>query len=343
MKKNSEKFIDNTANYNIINYFKQNFLVEILEKYNSHLLNNEKNVTFLNTSHFLIPHNNNKYYLCVIPKYLIDKTSIQNYDILYFFNSSGDSFFIELNINNFNVFSSNKSNYNSTNNTYLFECFLYSVNNTQTNHTGLENYECHISDILIYKNEICNLDYVSRHNLCKNFYIFKNNRDKIMRNDLENIKENENKTPFSIYSNDIQFRITDYITITTDDKDNNSTQLMKTYIQNSSFAYKIEYTHIDKIYNVFNTFKKEMFSLLEKLDIDLNTKQFTIERSLPNSTLIISDIYYLYDTSTRIQTGVLYIPTLKCSKYIKTLFEKSFSIIHNCKFNHKFKKWELDM
>jgi hypothetical protein len=336
MKKNSEKFIDNTANYNIVDYFKKNFLVGLLEKYNLYLINQSKNVNFLNTKHFLIPHNNNKYYLCVIPKYLIDKTSTQNYDILYFFNSTGDSFFVELNINNFNVLSSNKSSHNI----YLFECFLYSINNTQTNHTGLDNYDCYISDILIYKNEICELDYVSRHSLLKNFYIFKNKKETLNTMGCFN----------SIYSNDVQFNIVDYITINdiplkSNELDFNTKQLLTTYIQNSK--HKTDSTHIDKIMN--KSFNKEtcIISFIDENNlVELKIKDFTIEKYTRDSesTTIITDIYYLYDTFSSVYHGVLYIPSLKHSKYIKNKFliDNSFSILHKCKFNKKFKKWELE-
>ena len=57
----------------------------------------------------------------------------------------------------------------------------------------------------------------------------------------------------------------------------------------------------------------------------------------------ISDIYNVYNVETNDFEGVLYISTLKVSKYLIACFEKVDELVLNCYFNTNFQKWQLDM
>ena len=57
----------------------------------------------------------------------------------------------------------------------------------------------------------------------------------------------------------------------------------------------------------------------------------------------ISDIYNVYNIETNVFEGVLYISTLKMSKYLITCFEKDDELVLKCCFNTNFQKWQLSM
>ena len=54
-----------------------------------------------------------------------------------------------------------------------------------------------------------------------------------------------------------------------------------------------------------------------------------------------SEIYNVYTMETNECFGLLYIKTLKDSKYIRDLTQGQSEIVHSCKFNERFKKWQL--
>ena len=54
-----------------------------------------------------------------------------------------------------------------------------------------------------------------------------------------------------------------------------------------------------------------------------------------------SEIYNVYTNETNECLGLLYIKTLNDSKYIRSLLEGKDEVVHSCKFNERFKKWQL--
>ena len=52
------------------------------------------------------------------------------------------------------------------------------------------------------------------------------------------------------------------------------------------------------------------------------------------------ELYNVFDLKTKNAEGILYIKTLKDSKFIKSLFLENKSVILDCKFNTEKMKWE---
>jgi hypothetical protein len=148
------KFITNSANYSESMLIKSKILKPILEKYNESILYSKAITNTLDiSSKIFIPNNNNKYFLFVLNKSDIDKsTAKSNYKILYFFpenfSNLNSDFFIEIDfLNKF----SKKS--------YLFEGYMYENN---------KKYTFLITDILAIENTIINSDYKFRLDLANN-------------------------------------------------------------------------------------------------------------------------------------------------------------------------------
>lgn len=56
-----------------------------------------------------------------------------------------------------------------------------------------------------------------------------------------------------------------------------------------------------------------------------------------------SEIYNVFDSHTDEKLGILYIKTLLSSIHVNSLFENTDTIINECSFNQKFKKWQISV
>ena len=138
-------FLKNSLNYSIQTYLQQEFLIKHLKTYNNFITNKIKNAQVCpQTDSFFIPNNNNKFYLFIIPKHLLEKNKNNSFSIFYFFSpdNPNENFYIE-------------SHY-FADSSYLFEGYLYNNNDKR---------EYLVTDYLMNNNLVLSLDFVTRREL----------------------------------------------------------------------------------------------------------------------------------------------------------------------------------
>ena len=150
-------FINKSVTYSQIGVLKQNILLPLLNMYNEHLLNTklstlsfDKDINTGLSFDYIIPNNNQKYYLLITKKSCLESGN-NNYNILYFFpdnitdqtNKQGTvgDFFLEIN----HLFDDE----------FLFEGYMYKKADN--------NYEYLLTDILIKNKSIINMSYELRY------------------------------------------------------------------------------------------------------------------------------------------------------------------------------------
>lgn len=151
------KFLSSSVNYSETELLKTQYLFKILELYNQQILSQSKHLISIEKQ-YIIPNNNQKYYLFIINKNEITQNQNNNkYKILYFFphdkntsniltqNSISD-FYIEID-NHITTFDKNN---------YLFEGYLYN------NNTFL------ITDVLAIDSQLITENYSLRYALLYN-------------------------------------------------------------------------------------------------------------------------------------------------------------------------------
>lgn len=159
MSNKGSRFLQSSSAFSETHLLKSKYLVPILESYNNFILKSNK-IEIKESRKYIIPNNNNKFYMFVTNKY--DTTNNKNdnkYKILYFFpsNEHKNNLFKHLITDFYVEIDSNKANFTKSN--YLFEGFLY---NKDSFNTFL------ISDILSVDNKIIDCNYSLRYNLINN-------------------------------------------------------------------------------------------------------------------------------------------------------------------------------
>lgn len=101
----------------------------------------------------------------------------------------------------------------------------------------------------------------------------------------------------------------------------------------------IFYPKISGITHLFNNIHKKN-SVKSKTNLEKNTHahiQFR-KRDLPD----VYDTYILGDNNKFLKNGIAYIPTIKMSRYCKSIFNefKNNMLIFKCIYNNMFNKWE---
>ena len=147
-------FLNKSVNYSQTKLLKSSILAPLLKKYNEFVLQSKGKSIVLNKDvntgisyDYIIPNNNNKYYLLVTKKTQLEQINT-NYNILYFFpdsninetNTIGD-FFLEID----NLFEEE----------FLLEGYLYKGSDN--------NYEYLLTDILLKNKSILNVSYELRY------------------------------------------------------------------------------------------------------------------------------------------------------------------------------------
>lgn len=140
-------FINNSVNYSQTMLLKTSILSPLLKDYNNFLLKSKNSDFTLNQDvntgisyDFIIPNNNNKYYLLVTRKTLLEQTNT-NYNILYFFPSNHNGAFVsDFYLESNKIFEHD----------LLLEGYLYKNN---------DKYDYLLTDILIQNKDIINVSY----------------------------------------------------------------------------------------------------------------------------------------------------------------------------------------
>lgn len=162
MSNKGSKFLQSSSTFSETQVLKSKYLIPILESYNNLILKSKK-IEIKESQKYMIPNNNNKFYMFVTNKQ--DTTNNKNdskYKILYFFPCSlpKETFnnkFKHLITDFYVEIDSHKTNFTKSN--YLFEGFLY---NKDAFNTFL------ISDILSVDNKIIESEYSLRYSLINN-------------------------------------------------------------------------------------------------------------------------------------------------------------------------------
>lgn len=295
------KFIATSVNYSETNVLKSKYLSNILELYNQEIIS-EPRTLVNNTQKYIIPNNDNKYYLLIVNKNDITPSNINNkYKICYFFPEKDSSDTI-LTKNSKSDFYVEIDNYKTTfnNNNYLFEGYLYNSNQQKT---------FLITDILAIDSKLIKCDYSLRYSL-----IYK----LLKQQNLHNLNGHLTIDIHSIFELDSEFYDTSV----------QSSQLFNIFKNN--FIFKDEILAIETINETSLKKHTEIQKTVHsnKNDIKIITKGKYI------------DVYNVHDKQTNNNNGILYIKGLNESRKIRTMFDNSDYIELNCSFNQHFKKWQ---
>lgn len=98
-----------------------------------------------------------------------------------------------------------------------------------------------------------------------------------------------------------------------------------------------------------NNFKwKDQIICIEFINNFEKSKKFLSKKNQNNDQVLkkvvkskTSDIYHVYDIKTNNCEGLLYINSIKTSKYIASLFKESEELKLECNFNSYFQKWQF--
>jgi hypothetical protein len=294
------KFITSSVNYSETNVLKSKYLSNILELYNQEILAESKKLVD-NVQKYIIPNNNNKYYLLIMNKNDITPNNINSkYKILYFFpdethndsnvltKHSKSDFYVE--IDNY------KTSFNNAN--YLFEGYLYNSND--------QKYFL-LTDILSIDSNIIKCDYSLRYALMYKL---------ISNQNLSNLNGHLNINIHSIFDlNPDSYEL-----------DIQTSQIYNIFKNN--FIFKDEISAIEYVNDVSFKKRKEI----------LQTKDLKETKTLTRGKYI--DVYNVFNKETNNMEGILYVKGLKESKQLQKLFLDTDSIELTCIFNHNFKKWQ---
>ena len=295
------KFIASSVDYSETNVLKSKYLSNMLELYNQEILSESKKLVN-NVQKYIIPNNNNKYYLLIVNKNDITPNNINTkYKIFYFFPDSvhqeqhnnliknvKSDFYVE--IDNY------KTNFASSN--YLFEGYLYTSND--------QKYFL-VTDVLSVDSKIIKCDYSLRYAL-----IYK----LIASQQLNNLNGHLNINVHSIFE------------LNTDsyELDIQTSQIFNMFKNN--FIFKEEISAIEYVNEV--SFKKQQEVL--------QTKNIKSIKTITKGKYI--DVYNVFNIETNNIEGILYVRGLKESKHLQKLSSLSDSFELNCEFNNNFKKWQ---
>jgi len=248
MSHKGSKFLQSSSTFSETQVLKSKYLIPILESYNNLILKSNK-IEIKESQKYMIPNNNNKFYLFVTNKQ--DTTNNKNdnkYKILYFFpsNELKNNLFKHLITDFYVEIDSHKTNFTKSN--YLFEGYLY---NKDAFNTFL------ITDILCVDNKIIDCEYSLRYNLINNTIKQKlNNLNGHLNIGIHSMFEynaDNSNMILKMFKNNFEFK--NDIISTQIINDNN---LIKTNIQNVNFDTQVSVKkRITKgkfidVYNVFN-------------------------------------------------------------------------------------------
>jgi hypothetical protein len=297
------KFIATSVNYSETNVLKSKYLSNILELYNQEIIS-EPRTLVNNTQKYIIPNNDSKYYLLIVNKNDITPNNINTkYKICYFFpeKDSSDTLLTKNSKSDFYV---EIDNYKTTfnNNNYLFEGYLYNVNQHKT---------FLITDILAIDSKLIKCDYSLRYSL-----IYK----LLKQQNLHNLNGHLTIDIHSIFELDSEVYDT---TVQT-------SQLFNIFKNN--FIFKDEILAIETIIET---------SLKKHTKVQKNASSDSLKKDVKIITKgKYIDVYNVCNKQTNNHEGILYIKGLNESKKIRKMFDTNDYVELECSFNQHFKKWQ---
>jgi len=298
------KFINSSVNYSETDVLKSKYLSSILELYNQYILTSTKSLVDHNIK-YIIPNNNNKYYLFIINKNAITANNINSkYKICYFFPDNNvvnihnleknviSDFYMEIDIN--------KTKFDKNN--YLFEGYLY---NTTINATNTKTFL--VTDILAIDSNIVNCNYSLRYSLINQILLCQN---------LNNLNGHFNIGIHSVFD----------INNEQSDLDVQVNQLFEMFSNN--FIFKEEINSIEYIDEVS----------LKKTNKILKINKKQAKKRISKGKYI--DVYNVFNIDTNNHENILYVKTLSDSKKLIQMLESKDYIELECIYNTSFKKWQ---
>ena len=164
-----------------------------------------------------------------------------------------------------------------------------------------------ITDILFRNNELIDNNFNGRMSLVHNLFFSKLHK-------MDNL------------NNLISIGIHHYVT----------NPLLKIFLNN--FVWKSELICIETVCNFEKTIKylpdKEICKNNKESDVSVSSTKKIIKSK-------VSDIYNVYNIDTSDSEGILYISTLKMSKYLNNIFKENNELNLQCTFNKHFQKWAV--
>jgi len=298
------KFINSSVNYSETDVLKSKYLSSILELYNQYILTSTKSLVDHHIK-YIIPNNNNKYYLFIINKNAITANNINSkYKICYFFPDNNvvnihnleknviSDFYMEIDIN--------KTKFDKNN--YLFEGYLY---NTTINATNTKTFL--VTDILAIDSNIVNCNYSLRYSLINQILLCQN---------LNNLNGHFNIGIHSVFD----------INNEQSDLDVQVNQLFEMFSNN--FIFKEEINSIEYIDEVS----------LKKTNKILKINKKQAKKRISKGKYI--DVYNVFNIDTNNHENILYVKTLSDSKKLIQMLESKEYIELECIYNTSFKKWQ---
>jgi hypothetical protein len=297
------KFINSSVNYSETDVLKSNYLSRILELYNQHILTSTKSLVEHNIK-YIIPNNNNKYYLFIINKSAITANNINSkYKICYFFPYDNNlksclekyissDFYMEIDII--------KTKFDKNN--YLFEGYLY---NTTTNSTNTKTFL--VTDILAIDSNIITCNYSLRYSLVNQILLCQN---------LNNLNGHFTIGIHSVFD----------INNEQSDLDTQVNQLFEMFSNN--FIFKDEINAIEYIDEIS----------LKKTNKIVKLNKKPAKKRISKGKYI--DVYNVFNIDTNNHENILYVKTLNDSKKLIKMLESKDYIELECTYNTHFKKWQ---
>lgn len=247
-------FLNKSVNYSQTTLLKSSILAPLLKNYNEFLLQSKGSSVVLNQDvntgisyDYIIPNNNNKYYLLVTKKSQLEQTNT-NYNILYFFpdsyqcnlvkdeNELSKDFYLEID--------------NTFKNDFLLEGYLYKQD---------DKYEYLLTDILVKNNNVINVAYELRMTLL-NEILLEITREKLkqlnnhMTINIHPIFDMENENLVSIFKKNFIYK-NEICSIERISKFQKTRYIEQAFISTNkitSSTKNITTTNYTDVYNVYN-------------------------------------------------------------------------------------------
>jgi hypothetical protein len=301
------KFLNNSVDYCEEYEFKK-ILSKYIEKYNI-FLNNKKNHSenYKNdglNSKIYIPNNNKKYYVYITKKKNLN-SSKSDYTTMYFFADTLSKKYYQ----NFLLIKNTIIDFFlecdlSFKEDYILEGYLYGSNLYASNNINSDtNGKMHylITDILFKGDTLVDLSYNQRFDLINDLFF----------SNIAKMKNINNLLHIGIHSCINENFIPIFL---------------------NNFIWKNEIICIE---NINNFTKNQKYIKNNDTNIDEPSSLKKIVKTK------ISDVFKVFNIETNDAEGILYINTLKMSRYINTLFSKCEELKLKCTFNSQFQKWQI--
>jgi hypothetical protein len=286
-------FINKSVNYSQIELLKTKVLKDILSEYNRHIY--KMNSSKFNQQSFIVPNNNNKFYLLITHNSKINKTD--NYNVLYFFPDK-----VSIDYMSQNKLQANKMSefFVEIDYVFPFECLVEGYLYEADKSSNISNQSFLITDILSVKKQnhqnhfIVTSDFPVRYSLINELFLGLIPKISCLNNHLS----------ISIHP-------------VFEESYTKNNSIIKVFMKN--FVFHSQLTCIETIFNFQKTRK-------------IIDNHCVVENKIISKT-DMSDVYTVRDVKSNNEQGILYVKTIGISQYLRTQFQKSRSLTLPCQFN----------